>query len=157
MRRLCALEDHILVFFFAALFILSIGQILLRNALTASIPWADPLVRHLVMWVGLWGALIATREDRHLRIEALQAFIPAAMTASLERVLHALSALVCGLLCWQSIRFVAQEKSYATKAFHDVDAWIVQLVFPLVFGIMALRYAKRAARTPAPSSAVDSA
>ena len=143
MRLLRAVEDHILVALFAALLLLSIGQILLRNAFAIAIPWVDPLVRHLVMWVGLWGALIATREDRHLKIEALQPVIPAAIAGPLQRLLHAFSALVCSLLCWQSLRFIEQEKSYATKAFQNVEAWMLQLVFPLVFSAMALRYMRR--------------
>ncbi len=148
MGRLRALEDGVLVFLFAVLFLLSVGQIALRNAFVQTMPWADPLVRHLVMWVGLWGALIATREDRHLSIEALKPFIPQKIAGPLQRVLHAFSALVCGLLCWHSIRFVAQEKSYATKAFQDVDAWVLQLVFPLVFSLMTIRYAKRMLKKP---------
>ena len=99
MRLLRALENHVLVALFALLFLLSVGHILLRTALGVTIPWADPLVRHLVMWIGLWGALIATREDRHLRIEALQPMIPSAISGPLQRILNAVSALVCGVLC----------------------------------------------------------
>ena len=143
MRLLRALENHVLVALFALLFLLSVGHILLRTAFGVTIPWADPLVRHLVMWIGLWGALIATREDRHLRIEALQPMIPSAISGPLQRILNAVSALVCGVLCWQSIRFIEQEKSYGTKAFQNVDAWPFQLVFPLVFFLMALRYTWR--------------
>ena len=51
------------------------------------------------------------------------------------------TALVCAVVAVHSARFVASEMEYQTIAFAGVPAWACEIVIPIVFGLIALRYA----------------
>ena len=51
--------------------VLAFLQVLLRNIFDQSFLWGDPLLRHLVLWVGFIGASLATREEKHINIDVL--------------------------------------------------------------------------------------
>jgi C4-dicarboxylate transporter, DctQ subunit len=136
------LEDGLLVLCMAILLFLSIGQIALRNTLSLTLPWADPFIRHLVLWIGLLGALGATRHDKHVKIDALQRLLPPKIKASTTVITHLFSTAICALLAHHAWRFVADERAYSTLAFAGIAAWKVQLVFPIVFAALSLRYGR---------------
>ena len=70
------LEDGLLFLLMSTLVLLSVAQIALRNAFGITFLWSEPLVRHLVLWCGFLGALIATRLDKHIRIDAVLLLLP---------------------------------------------------------------------------------
>ena len=139
-------EEAILVVLVACLLSLAFAQILLRNLFQVTWFWADPLLRHLVLWSSFLGALIATRQDRHIRIDAVLRLIPSRW----RRIAGALGDLAGAVLCWIlapiALRFVLDERVYGAEAFPGMPAWIAQLVFPLVFAGMGLRFLVNARR-----------
>ncbi|MFC1525356.1 TRAP transporter small permease [Candidatus Latescibacterota bacterium] len=139
-------EDGLLIGLMMALLVLSFSQILLRNLADIGFLWLEPLIRHLVMWTGFLGALVATREHKHIRIDAALRLLPAGRQTWALLVADLVSAGVCGLLCWIAVDFVGDERQYGLRPFLDLPAWILQLVFPLTFGLMACRYGVRTAR-----------
>ncbi|MEJ2722735.1 MAG: TRAP transporter small permease subunit [bacterium] len=44
-------------------------QIVLRNFFHTGLIWADPLMRHIVLWLGCMGAVLATSRMRHISID----------------------------------------------------------------------------------------
>ena len=56
---------------FTAILGLSTTQIVLRNFFASGLFWADELVRLLVLWLAVAGALAATRDRRHIAIELI--------------------------------------------------------------------------------------
>ena len=44
------LEDSVLCLLMTSLILLAFGQIALRNLFGISILWAEPVIRHLVLW-----------------------------------------------------------------------------------------------------------
>ncbi|MFH1568270.1 MAG: TRAP transporter small permease [Gemmatimonadota bacterium] len=140
------LEDGLLVALVGVLLFLSFAQIVLRNLFAATPVWLDPLTRHLVMWTGFLGALVATREDKHIRIDAGLRLLSPPRRAQVLLVGEGVAAATCGWLAWVAVRFVADERTMGVAAFPGVPTWVAQLVFPLCFGLMACRYAVRAAR-----------
>jgi len=135
-------EDAALVFLVCVLLLVSFAQILLRNFFGLTLLWADPFVRHLVLWIGFLGALIATRQDKHVKIDALLHLFSPRLKKLAQIFCFFISTAVCTLLAWTASRFVADEREFATQAFNGFAAWKLQLVFPLVFAAMALRYAR---------------
>lgn len=131
-----------MVLLVCVLLLVSFAQILLRNFFGLTLLWAEPFVRHLVLWLGFIGALIATRQDKHVKIDALLHLFPPRLKKLVQIFCSFFSAAVCTLLAWTALRFVADEREYATQAFDGFAAWKLQLVFPLVFAAMALRYAR---------------
>ena len=54
-------EDFVLALLLSAMILLASAQIFLRNLFDSSLSWGDPMLRILVLWVGLLGALAASR------------------------------------------------------------------------------------------------
>ena len=127
-----------------ALMALAAAQILMRNLLESGLPWADPLLRLTVLWLALAGALAATREDKHIRIDLLSRFLSERAAAWTHRFTAAFAAVVCALLCWHAGRLAWLEYLDGTRVPPGVPAWAAELVIPLGFGLMALRFALRA-------------
>ena len=137
------LEEGALGVLMGALVLLAAGQIILRSFFSVSLLWADPLVRHLVLWSGFLGAAIACRMDKQIRIDALLRLCPPRWALLLEAVGNIFSASICSLLVWTSIRFVRDEKTYSAVSFWDIPTWTLQLIFPAAFAIMAARFLTR--------------
>lgn len=148
LRLLRWLEDGLLVLLLAAMIGLSTAQILLRNLFESGLPWADPLLRLLVLWLALAGALAAARDDRHIRIDLLSRFLTKTLKRTLDRLAALFTALICATLTWQGGRLVWSEYQDGTSLIAGIPGWVAQLVIPLGFGLMALRFALLAWRPP---------
>lgn len=135
------MEDAGLVVLAACLFTLAFAQILLRNLLGVALPWADPLVRHLVLWTSLVGALLAARQGRHIRIDALLRILPPRGRRIAQAAGDLGAAVVCLLLCGLALRFVLDERAYGDIAFLGTPRWVLEVIFPVAFGGMGVRFA----------------
>ena len=140
-RWIARLEGWFIVFLFCTTFFLALGQIVLRSVFNTSFPWTDPAIRHLVLWVGLWGALWTTKHGNHLKIEIAKHGLPPSVRLFSQLATNGLSAAICAILSWQSIRFLKDEIAYGTESIGGVDLWFFQLVFPAVFTLMAIHFA----------------
>lgn len=139
-------EEGLLVMLMAGMVLISTAQIALRNLLAYTLPWAEPLVQQLLLWAALLGALVATRQHRHLHIDLLLRLVPPALRLALQALGAGSSALVCGLLTWVSVQFVQGEAQAGATGVFDLPTWKLQLIFPLTFGSMTLRFASQALR-----------
>lgn len=139
-RVLHRLEIGFLVLLVACLLALTCGQILMRNLFSITFLGSESLVRHLVLWIGLVGALVATRLDKHIRIDAALRLLPARVRAIALGCADCFAAALCAYLAYIAGGFVLDERAFGTTAFFAVPAWIAQLCFPLVFGLMGLRF-----------------
>lgn len=134
------LEDITLVTVLAAMMILAIGQVALRNFWGTGIAWADPLLRILVLWIALLGAMAATRDRNHISIDVLSKFLPAGLKKPALLLTHSFTAMICALLAWQGGRLVLLDYQEATMAFASLPAWVCELIIPFGFGIISLRF-----------------
>ena len=57
------IEDWFLVVMLGVMVLLAVVQIFYRNVFGIGLLWADPMLRIMVLWVALAGAVIATRTD----------------------------------------------------------------------------------------------
>ena len=137
---LARVEDAVLVLLLSAMVLLAGAQILLRNLFDVGLVWADPLLRVLVLWVGLVGAIAAARADRHIAVDILSRLLPARARRATRALTDAATAVVCGLLAWHAARFVALEYEGGALAFARVPAWVCELILPVGFAVIGLRY-----------------
>jgi TRAP-type C4-dicarboxylate transport system permease small subunit len=135
------LEDGLLALILGIMVLLAPLQIFLRNFFNEGITWGDPLLRVLVLWVGMLGALAATRGRRQISIDVLSHVVGTRVRAGVGVVTSLFTAAVSGLVAYHSARFVLSEYEYETTAFAGVPAWTCEIVIPLAFGLIALRYA----------------
>ena len=141
LRRLFYLfEEGLLVLLVGLMIVLSFSQIILRNFFSFSILWADPLIRHLVLWASFLGATIAARKNKHIKIDIVFRFISPRHQLLLTGIGELFSALVCALLTWISIEFILDEMEYITPAFATIPTWKLQMIFPFSFGVLTLRF-----------------
>ena len=69
--RLHRAEDGLLALLLSVMIVLAGTQILMRNLFDSGFVWIDPLLRVGVLWLGLIGATVATRNNKHIRIDLL--------------------------------------------------------------------------------------
>ncbi len=132
-------EDAVLALVLGGMVLLAPTRIVLR-LFDVSITWADPLLRVMVLWVGLLGAVAATRGDRQISVDVLSHVLPDRPKAALRVLTSVIAAGVSALVAWHSFAFVATEYEWETVAFESVPAWMTQVVIPFSFAVIALRY-----------------
>lgn len=134
-------EDGVL----AATVLLMVGlaglQIVLRTGFDDGITWIEPALRTLVLWIGMLGAVTASRSGQHIRIDLLTRVVPRAWRQRLQVAACGFTVAVCGLIAWHCARFVQLELQYPTIAFADIPTWAVALILPLAFALIGTRYA----------------
>ena len=123
--------------------LLAFAQIVLRNFFATGIDWGDALVRYLVVWLGFIGAAVATQEGKHITIDILSRWLTGAGKSAILAVSHFVSAAVCGMLTWAGIKFIFFEAQMGGVAFFKLPVWVPELIIPITFGLMTLRYSLR--------------
>ena len=135
------LEDGILVGLLIVLIGTAVTQIALRNLFGSGIVWGDVMVRLLVLWVGLVGAMVASRQDHHIRIDLATRYFPEKSLLFIKFVAGLFTAVVCGTLAYYSFGFVQMEFMGGDTAFGIVPVWLCAAIIPLSFLTITLRYA----------------
>ncbi len=134
------MEDATLALLLGVMVVLAPLQIFLRNFFDTGLIWADPFLRVLVLWVGLLGAVAASRGDRQISIDVLSRFASPRVRAAIGVVTGLFTAVVSGLVAFHAARFVATEMEYETFAFAGVASWMTEIIIPYAFAAIAVRY-----------------
>ena len=143
LRAIGRLEDAALATLLGAMIVLACLQILLRNVADTGLLWIGPLLRYMVLWLGLLGALCAARRGEHIAIDALARVLSPRLRRAAAILSSGFTAAICGLVAYHAARLVGMDREAGSLAFGDVPAWWLQSVIPLCFGGMALRYVLR--------------
>lgn len=142
-HRLFAAGGRIEVFFVAVLILtlvaLGATQIFLRNFFNSGLLWADPVMRHIVLWLGACGAALASAHMRHISVDALTRVLPARFRRSRRVIVYSATAIAAYLLMIATIRLVIDERTYGEVAFLGVRTWVVQLILPGAFALITYR------------------
>ena len=142
------LEIGILALFLATLVSLGCLQIVLRNFFHQGIIWADPMMRHIVLWLGCLGGAYATTKMRHIGIDVLTRFLPKKARAVRDRVVYLATAGVAVMLGFAALKLVLEEKSFGEKDFLNIDTWLLQVILPAAFLLIAYRCLVNTIRPP---------
>lgn len=133
-------EDAILVGLLLLMICMAVLQIFLRNLFEAGIVWSDVMVRILVLWVGLVGAMVASRQDNHITIDILDRYLPERAKVYANFVVKLFAALICTIVAYYSLLFVQMEFADGGMAFAQVPTWLCEAIIPFAFTVIALRY-----------------
>jgi TRAP-type C4-dicarboxylate transport system permease small subunit len=120
--------------------ILALVQIILRNFGDTAILWADPALRIAVLWVGLLGAVAASRDGRHITVDALSRALSPRFKRIAAMVTDLFTVAVTLVLAWHASRLVLEDKSYGVTAFAEVPVWLCELILPVAFVLIAVRH-----------------
>ena len=119
---------------------LATTQIVLRNLFDVGFIWGDEMLRMLVLWLAVGGAVAASRSDKHIRIDLLNRYLPERAVRGVKVVLHLFTAAVSGVMAWYSLAFVRMSWEFGDVLLGSVPAWIPQAVLPVGFALIAWRY-----------------
>ena len=133
-------EDSILIGVLLSMLLMAVLQIFLRNFFSSGIIWGDAMVRVLVLWVGLLGAMVATRNNNHINIDIISRFLPANIKNISQLIVEIFATFVCAVMTWLSCKFVLMEMEYEVNAFASVPAWVCEIIIPVAFAVICLRY-----------------
>ncbi|HSH12516.1 MAG TPA: TRAP transporter small permease [Desulfurivibrionaceae bacterium] len=135
------LEEGVAVGMLLTMIVLTCLQVGMRTFFSSGIDWADSLLRYLVLWSGLLGAAICTRQGQHINIDLASRLLPVKWLRWLGVVLNIFSTLVCAGLSWSGYLFVKSELEFGgNAALLGLAHWQLSLAFPLVFALITLRF-----------------
>ncbi len=165
-------EDSVAIFLLAAMAVLPVGEVLGRQ-FNHTIPGAQEYLQHLTLWIAFLGAWLAARSDRHLKIAALDTVTSPNIQRVLQALTGLTAATVCLFLCGASIQLVVSEapaiSAEAVKLWPAfvvnwlepyglfdpgnlkrvggwLPAWAAEIVMPLGFLAMGVRFVIRAGK-----------
>jgi TRAP-type C4-dicarboxylate transport system permease small subunit len=138
---IASLEQVLLAGSLSLMVIVAFLQIVLRNFFDTGLSWGDELVRYCVIWVGFIGAALATREGKQIRMDVVSRWLPTRHQGTLQAFIHLVSSLISATLTFAAIKFVRVEAQMGAETFFGPATWIIQLVIPVTFGTMTIRYA----------------
>ena len=133
-------EDAVLVIVLTAMILLAAAQIVMRNLFNFGFIWTDEMLRMLVLWIAVAGAVAASRTDKHINIAILNRFLPDKIKLLVKIIVHIFTAAVCGVVTWYSVQFVQTSHEFGDILMGSIPAWWLQLILPVGFGLICYRY-----------------
>lgn len=140
LRIIHALEDGLLVLLLLTMIGLAVMQIVLRNGFDGGILWGDSLLRVLVLWIALLGAMVASREQRHINIDVISRFLPPLGKRIAATIASLFTTMICATLAWYCFDFVQMEYESPSPAFANIPTWWCESIMPIAFIVIAARY-----------------
>ena len=133
-------ENIALVVLLGSIMLLAVGQILLREVFGTGFVWGDEAIKLMVLWLAMVGSIAAARDDRHIRIDALSHVLPDVAVRLTRILVAAFAAVVCAVVAWQAYRYLELEIEFEDTVLIDWPAWIVHVIVPLSFALVAYRF-----------------
>ncbi len=133
-------ESTILVLVLTSMVLVAAYQVVARNFFDTGLLWGDALVRVLVLWIALVGAMVASRNDDHIRMDILSRFVGPKVGRQLKRFTSLFTCVVLVVFSWYSLQFVLFEYEDQMIAFASVPAWVCESILPIGALVMGLRY-----------------
>ncbi len=139
-RWLHHMEDLLLALVLFIMLALAITDIAMRLMTGGSLIWIPPVLQVLVLWLGLLGALLASRSQEHIAIDVISRFVGplGKKVCGISGSLFA--GIICAIVARYSIDFIQQAIEYDDIAFAQVPAWPLQIIIPFTFSLMSVRF-----------------
>ena len=146
-RLLTAVVSAVLICSFSVMLGLAFLQVFLRDTFHMGIPWGDIAARQLVIWVGFFGAYLATRSDKHFRIDVLTRFLGPRLRPWFNALSDIFAALVCFFLVIASRTFVAVGLDPAATLFLGIPQTAAAAIVPAGFCLITVQFLLRTIET----------
>ena len=132
------------VFALTTMILIPVVEMVGRRFAGHGIPGAAGWVQHLTLWLGLLGALLATKRNQHLSIAALEIFKIKHTRYFLKHINGAgtVGILIC--IAWASFVLVQSQRDSPETLGGWLPIWVAQSAMPFIFLLMAIDTAKNA-------------
>lgn len=148
-RFLHRFETYLLAGLLTALLLMSVLQIILRVFFDTGFIWAEAVSRQGVLWLALLGALSATREKKHISIDALPRLLPAKTHQAVWAISQLAASIVAAALTWYGWGMVQLEREAPGVFVGTIPSWWPMCLFVAGFGLISLRFVFAAFSKPA--------
>lgn len=148
LRPLHFLEDSALVLLMLTLVVMGLAQIVFRNLGMSGMMWVDSATRVAVLWLAMFGALRASREQKHIVIDLISHYTKPTFRKITFFIASISSAAICLTAAIYSYQFVRGEMEDGAIAFLNVPEWLCQMIIPVALLIIALRCVFNALNAP---------
>ncbi len=138
-RGLSIAVSAVVVLLLAFMVILSFTQVVLRNVIGEGIPWAEVVLQHAVLAVGMFGAVIAARQGRQIAIDVLSRISGPVIRLILAWTGGLFTIVISLILAHASWIFFQSEREFGSELFAGMQAWPFQTVIPIGFVLIALQ------------------
>ena len=140
-KVLLQIEDGMLISMLFVAIVLAVVQIFLRNFFDSGIVWADVLLRVIVLWIGMFGAMYASRNNEHINIELGLKHLSEKVKPYVQAIVFLFTSVVCGIVAWYGAEFIITiEYVDGLMAFSKVPVWVTEAIIPIAFANISIRY-----------------
>lgn len=133
-------ESVLLCLLLSLMILLACVQIILRTFFAGGLLWADPLLRYLVLWCGLLGAVSATSQGKHIALDITGNRLPKTIEPWITLATSLFCTLAAGGLTCAGWRFLQSEIEFGGAGPLTLPLWFWNGIFPVAFGLIALKY-----------------
>ena len=134
------IENVLLVSLLGGMMLLSVSEIVAREVFETGLFWSGEVVRLMVLWLAMIGAVAACRDDRHIRVDAISHLLSDRAIAAARLVVDTFAAVVCAVIAWHAWRYLQIEVEFEETVLIDTPAWIVHAVVPVAFALLSYRF-----------------
>jgi len=143
------IENGLLVIFLTVTVVMAFLQVILREFWQTGILWADVFLRHLVLWIGFFGAALAAKESRHFSIDIITKRLPVVVQRIVQVFLNLSAAGVCCFLCRAGMSFISDEIKFSNQPLFtilgkNIMPYHFEIIIPIGFGLIGVHFLFRA-------------
>jgi len=131
-------------FLMLGLVILAFIQVMLRNFFHIGFNAVEEFMRNGVLWIAFVGAVLTTLRGRHIAIDILPRFLKDRPKRIIYWIISLIVALICLILMYYGIQFMLLEMETGAVIGGFCPAWIVELIIPVGFLLLAITSVLRA-------------
>jgi len=133
-------EDILLSLILISMILLACTQIFLRTVMSSGLLWADPLLRYLVLWSGLLGAVAATGQGKHIALDVLSRKMPKSIAPWVNLATLLFCCLASAGLAWAGVIFIQGELEFGSAGPLSLPLWFWNSIFPVAFCLITIKY-----------------
>ena len=131
-------EDAVVGLAALGIAILPLADIVARQVFDSYVEGADAFAAHLTLLVGMFGAAIAARDGKLLSL-ATGALLPDRMRQGAAVFAALVGSAVATVLVFAGVTLIRIDREQALQVARGIPVWVVDLAFPIAFGLIALR------------------
>ncbi len=144
-RGLVRVEGVAAVLLLLVMLVLGFAQVVMRNVFSGGFVWGDVLLRHLVLWIGFFGAALAASQERHINIDAITRFLPKRIQSALHMITNLFAAVICYFLFRAALTFIGFEIDDRHMVFGEIPSLYAEIIIPIGFALLAVHFLIRVA------------
>ncbi len=134
-------EKFLIIAFVFFMVILSFMQVVLRLFFNYGIVWLDPVLRHMVLWSGFLGAILASRYSKHFALDIAFKIHSEKLQKASVFVANGFTLAISLLLFYAAYKFIRDEALAKSIAFYagkfEIKTAFAEIIVPITFLLMA--------------------